>query len=290
MQILIQIFLYTCIYLIISCSFSIIYRTSRFFHIAHASIITLSGYIGWFLLSKCHFHPSIAFVTTIIISVSIGLLSELIIYRPLRKQQVSAMKMMIASLGLYIILQNLISIIWDDKIGYIQKGDMDYRYEFLGAYITDIQIITIILCVVLWSLYSVFIKYTQIGRNIRAVSSNSELSNIMGISSDNAILWAFGVGSFIASISGLLIAYNTSIISTMGFDWMLYGVVTMIIGGIKSSRGAFCGALLLSTTQHIAAYYIGSQWMNAIAYIILTLFLIIKPTGFGVQRIKKIEI
>jgi len=66
----------------------------------------------------------------------------------------------------------------------------------------------------------------------------------------------------------------------MGFNWLLYGVVAMIIGGVGSNWGLAGGALLLATAQHLAAYYIGSQWMDAVAYIILILFLIAKSIAF----------
>ncbi|GHU75870.1 hypothetical protein FACS189414_0860 [Bacteroidia bacterium] len=76
----------------------------------------------------------------------------------------------------------------------------------------------------------------------------------------------------------------------MDFNWLLYGVVAMIIGGVDSNWGLVGGAFLLATAQHLVAYYIGSQWMNAVAYVILILFLIGKPLGFSGKRLKKIEI
>jgi len=103
-------------------------------------------------------------------------------------------------------------------------------------------------------------------------------------------LQAFGIGSALAAVAGILIAFDTDMRPTMGFSWLLYGVVAMIIGGVGSNLGLAGGALLLATAQHLAAYYIGSQWMDAVAYIILILFLIAKPLGFSGKRLKKIEI
>ena len=131
---------------------------------------------------------------------------------------------------------------------------------------------------------------SRIGRNIRAVASNPELSNVLGIHSDRVILWAFGIGSALAAVAGILIAFDTDMTPTMGFHWLLYGVVAMIIGGVGSNWGLAGGALLLATAQHLAAYYIGSQWMDAVAYIILILFLLVKPLGFSGKRLKKIEL
>jgi len=200
------------------------------------------------------------------------------------------MILMIASLGLYILLQNVISIFWDDSTKSIRTWDVRVGNEFFGAFITDIQIITIAVCLSLFVAVLLFMKHTRIGRNICAVASNPELSNVVGIHSDRVILWAFGIGSALAAVAGILIAFDTHVRPTMGFNWLLFGVVAMIIGGVGSTWGLVGGALLLATSQHLAAYYIGSQWINAVAYIILILFLIAKPLGFSGKRLKKIEI
>jgi branched-subunit amino acid ABC-type transport system permease component len=197
---------------------------------------------------------------------------------------------MLASLGLYIVLQNTISLLWGDDTKSIRTGEMKVGNEFLGAYITDIQIITIAVCLTLFIACILFMKHSRIGRNIRAVASNPELSNIAGINSSKVILQAFTIGSALAAVAGILIAFDTDMRPTMGFNWLLYGVVAMIIGGVGSNWGLAGGALLLATAQHLAAYYIGSQWMDAVAYIILILFLIAKPLGFSGKRLMKVEI
>jgi len=200
------------------------------------------------------------------------------------------MILMLASLGLYTVLQNVISILWGDATKRVRTAEVKVGNELFGAYITDIQIITIVVCLVLFLACIFFMKHNRIGRNIRAVASNPELSNVIGIHSDRVILWAFGIGSALMAIAGVLIAHDMDMRPTMGFNWLLYGVVAMIIGGVGSNWGLIGGALLLAASQHLAAYYIGSQWMNAVAYIILILFLIAKPLGFSGKRLKKIEI
>ena len=77
---------------------------------------------------------------------------------------------------------------------------------------------------------------------------------------------------------------------TLGFNLLLYGVVAMIIGGVGSTRGLVAGSLLVAATQHLAAYYIDTKWMDAVTYIILILFLIWKPLGFSGKLLKKVEV
>jgi len=289
-QIVVNIFISFVLFLLISQSFSLTYYPTRFFHIAHAITLTFSTYFTYLFSIQLAFPVAISILLAILCATAVGMLSEIALYKPLRKRNASPMILMIASLGLYIVLQNLISMLWGDSTLSVRTGVVKVGHRFLGAYITDIQIITIAVCLALFITCAFFMKYSRIGRNIRAVASNPELSNVVGINSNKVILWAFGIGSALVAVAGILIAFDTDMRPTMGFSWLLYGVVAMIIGGVGSNWGLVGGALLLATAQHLAAYYIGSQWMDAVAYIILILFLIARPLGFSGKRLKKIEI
>jgi len=197
---------------------------------------------------------------------------------------------MIASLGLYIIFQNLVSILWGDASLSIRQDNIAVGKQLFGGYITNNQINTIMISASLFILTLVFLKYTNIGKTIRAVSSNSSLSSNFGINTNRVFIYSFLIGSLFASIAGLLVAYETSLSPNMGFKLFLYGAIVMIIGGIGNFWGLIGGAFLLAIAQHLGAYYIDSKWMDAIAYIILILFLIWKPLGFSGKRLKKIEI
>ena len=267
-----------------------IYYPTKFFHIAHAAIISLGAYFTFLFFKQSNISMWLAIPFATILSVLLGLSIELGIYKHLRRKNISPLLMLIASLGLYVVLQNCISMIWGDETKSIRIGEVIVGNEIFGAYITNIQIVTIVISVSLFILSILFLKYHKIGKNIRAVASNSELANIEGINSDKVILWSFGIGSGMAAIAGILVASDTGLTPTMGFNLLLYGVVAMIIGGVGSTWGLIGGALLLATAQHLTAFYIDSKWMDAITYIILILFLIWKPLGFSGKRLKKIEL
>ncbi len=290
MQLIGNILISFSVYLIVALSFQIIYQTAKFFHIVHAIVITFGAYLIYMFSQQFGLNLCLAIPFSIILSTIIGLLSEISIYRPLRKRNAQPFVILIASLGLYTVLQNIISLIWQDDTKSFRTGEVKVGNEFFGAYITDIQIATIVISLALFAAVVLMMEYSPIGKNMRAVSSNETLSNILGINSNKTILWAFGIGSMLASIAGILVAADTDMTPTMGFNLLLYGMVAMIIGGVGSYWGLIGGALLLATAQHLGAYYIDSKWMDAIAYIILILFLIWKPLGFSGKRLKKVEI
>ena len=156
--------------------------------------------------------------------------------------------------------------------------------------ITDVQIITMFICVLLLVLAWLFMERTNIGRQIKAVSINDELSIVLGLNRGHAKTWSMAIGTALAACAGILISADTDMTPTMGFNWLLYGVVAMIIGGMGKTKYLLLGALLLATAQHLTAYYLDSKWLNATAYIILIVFLFFRPTGFSGKLLKKSNI
>lgn len=290
LQLIANILISAPIYLLLAVSFSLIYYPTRFFHIAHAVVITLAAYFTFLFTNQFELPFVVSVVAAILTATCVGALCEVFVYRPMRKMGAPALAYLIASIGLYTVLQNCISLCFGDDTKIIRTGEVTVGHEIFGAYITTIQIVTICMSIGLLAAVNLFLQYSATGKSIRAVSSNPELCNIYGIDSNRVILIAFAIGSALAAVAGILSAMDTNMTPTFGFNLLLYGVVAMIIGGVGSMRGLIGGALLVATAQHLAAYYIDTKWMDAVAYIILILFLIWKPLGFSGKQLRKVEI
>lgn len=289
-QIILNIFFSTSIFLLIAISFSFIYYPIKFFHMAHAAIITFGAYFVFLFANKFSIPLAVSVVLAIATATLIGVGCEVLVYRQMRKRNVPILNYLIASIGLYVVLQNCISLFFGDDTKIINTAEVTIGHLIFGAYITTIQIITIFVSVTLFVSVALFLHLTTMGKSIRAVSSNPELCNIFGISSNKIILIAFVIGSALAATAGILSAMDTNLTPTFGFNLLLYGIVAMIIGGVGSTKGLIAGALLVATAQHLSAYYIDTKWMDAVTYIILILFLIWKPLGFSGKRLKKVEV
>lgn len=289
-QILFNVIVSASICLLIALSFSQIYYVTKIFHIVHAIVISFGSYFTFLFASKLLIPLPLSIALAIAAATLIGISCELIVYRPMRKKNLPPLAYLIASIGLYVVLQNCISLLFGDDTKIINTAEVTVGHEIFGAYITTVQIVTILVSIVLFTGVNAFLYFTRTGKSIRAVASNPELCNIYGISSDKVILIAFAIGSALAAVAGILSAMDTNMTPTFGFNLLLYGVVAMIIGGVGSTRGLIAGSLLVATAQHLAAYYLDSKWMDAVTYIILILFLIWKPLGFSGKRIKKVEV
>lgn len=290
MQLIYGFLLHSALLFLVGYSFQLIYKVTSFIHIAHLMSVTFGAYITYFFSVQFEMSLIAAILISIIIGISLMLFINYLIYKPFIKRDIENWQMLIASLGVYVVLQNMVSLIWGDSTLSFRTWPVKQGHQFLGAYITDVQIITIISCILLVGSSWLFLEQTSIGKKIKAVSSNPDLAGIVGISKDTAVLWSFVIGSGLAACAGILIAADTDMTPTMGFNWLLYGVVAMIIGGMGKLRYLVLGALLLATAQHLSAYYLDSKWMNATAYIILIVFLYFRPFGFSGQPLKKAEI
>lgn len=290
MQLILNILISFFPYLIISYGFMLIFCSTKFFHITHAIAFTFGAYFFFFFFIQLSFVFFIAVLLAIFTSLLIIIILELIIYRPSRKINIPSWQLLVVSLGAYVALQNVISLIWGDNIQIIRNWPVSTGHEFFGAYITNVQVFSIVISIILLLVTRLFLGKTKMGKKIKAISENKELSNHFGISSNRGIIWSFAIGSALAAFAGILIAADRNMTPTMGFDWLLYGVIAMIIGGVGKLRHLILGALLLASAQHLAAYYIGSKWMDTTAFIILIIFLAWKPYGFSGQKLRKAEI
>ncbi len=289
-QIILDTILIGCIYTLIATSFSLIYQTTRFFHFAHAVILTSGAYfaflfsqiIGWSLVT--------AIPAAILSACLIGCMVEWLVYKPLRKKKSSAIVLLLASLGIYILLQNLISLFFGDDTKSIRTWEVREGLNIFGAYITPVQIIIVICSAFIVILVAAYLHLAKTGKAMRAVASDSELSKLSGIKNDRIILISFAIGSALAGIAGILVALDVDMTPTMGMNMLLMGVVAMIIGGVGTIWGIVLGSLLLATAQNLAVWYISSQWMDAIAFIILLIFLLFRPQGFMGKKVRRANV
>jgi len=279
-----------CIYILIAVSFSLIYHITRFFHFAHAVVFTSGAYFTYL------FHKLLGLPVCIAIPIAIGLAAllgcgmEVSVYKPLRKKNASPMVLLLASLGLYIVLQNTISMVFGDDTKSIRSGVVKEGLLVFGARITPIQIVIICTSIVLVVLVALWLKKSKMGKAMRAVANDAELAEISGIDSHNVILWTFAIGSGLAGVAGILVALDVDMTPTMGMNVLMMGVVAVIIGGVGSIPGVALGALLLGLAQHLGVWKISSQWQDAIAFIILFVFLLVRPQGFLGRKVKKVSV
>ena len=286
-QLLINSIIAASSYALIALGFSLIYSTVRFFHFAHGIVFTSGAYFTYLFKIQLGFPFWLAIPIALFLCTFLGCLIEFFFYRPLRRKESSSLVFLLASLGIYIVIQNLISLAFGDTSQTFRSGAEGVGIDIIGGSITPVQIYIIGFSLLLIISTALWLRHTNIGKAMRAVANDEVLAKVSGIDSERVMLYTFAMGSALAGIAGILVAFDVDMSPTMGMKALMMGVVTVIVGGVGSVPGIAAGALLLGIAQHFGVWKIGTQWQDAIAFIILLFFLLVRPQGFFGRKVNK---
>ena len=290
MQVAFNVLVASSTILLLAVGFSLIFGTTRFFHFAHAAVFVVSAYGAHVSRAMLGLPVWAACLFGVAAGVVLGCLIELGIYRWLRRREASALVLLLASMGLYIVLQNAVSMIFGDDTKVLRSGAVEEGWAVLGARITPISVLIVCVSAVLTIGTAVLLRKTGLGRAMRAVADDSELARICGLPTDRVILATFAVGSALAGAAGVLVALDVSMTPTMGMNALMMAIVAVIIGGVGSISGVVLGAVLLASVQQLAIWQFGSQWQDAVAFVLLLLFLLARPQGFMGKPLRKMAV
>jgi len=286
-QLLINGLIAGAIYALVASGFSLIYSTNKFVHFAHGATIAFSAYILYFLFSMLGMNFGFSVILAIAFASLLGYGMN-IVYRKFRQRKASNVILLIASFALLILIESLILLLFGADVKTIGYIKVEKGMEILGAIITPLQIVIIITSFILLLLLFLFMKKTKIGKAMRAVSDNKDVAEIVGISSEKIYSWSFILGSAIAGIAAILVSLEQSLEPMMGTSLMIKGFTAAIIGGIGSVPGAIFGSFLLGFSENFGIWFLPSGYKDAIAFIILLLFLLFRPQGIlGIKRDEK---
>ncbi len=273
------------IYALVSSGFSLIYSTNRFMHFAHGVSVAVAAYILYAFFSLAGLNIIISIILTLILAALLGLATYRIVYLPLQNRKASNIILLIASLAVLILFQNLIQAVFGANVKTIKYFTLGKGVNVLGALITPLQITIIIVSLVLFvSLYFLMQK-TKIGREMRAVADNKELSSISGINEKRVADYSFILGSLLAGVAGILIGLEQNLSPEMGTFLIVRGFTGAVVGGIFSVPASILGSYILGLAENYGVWFLPSGYKDAIAFVLLFIFLLFKPNGlFGKDR------
>jgi branched-chain amino acid transport system permease protein len=215
-----------------------------------------------------------------------GVLVERVAYRPLRSA--GRLAPIISALGVAFILESLARNLYGAKWQTYPSGVTPSGGLMLsgGVRIGIMQIAVLIASFVLMGALYLFVQRTRLGMAMRAVSLDANVSRLMGVDVDRIISVVFLIGPGLGGAAGLIVAlYYGSFDFTLGWTFGLKAFIAAILGGIGNIPGAMLGGMLLGVVETLASGYISPQWKDVIAYIVLILILLFRPTGLLGERI-----
>ncbi|WP_300906875.1 branched-chain amino acid ABC transporter permease [uncultured Desulfovibrio sp.] len=280
------------IYALVALGYTMVYGVLKLINFAHGDLFTIGAYLGLTLLASCNLSGMLplpvavlaVFVMVALLAALIGFLLERAAYRPLRNA--GRLSAVVSALGASIFFQNAIMLIYGARV-YVYPDFLrpDFTVHVFGMAVPGVRLLVIAASVLLMLGLSAFIQRTRTGAAIRAVAIDPGAARLMGINVDRVISLVFLIGPGLGGAAGLMVGiYYGQIDFTMGWSYGLKAFTAAILGGIGNIPGAMLGGLLLGVIEALAAGYIAIAWKDAIAFLVLILILIIRPTGILGER------
>lgn len=276
------------VYAIIALGYTMVYGIAKMLNFAHGDVIMVGGFAVYMSMNALGLNPILAVIVSIIVCTVLGIVIEKVAYKPLRKA--TPLAVLITAIGVSYFLQNLALLVFgsDAKLFTSVVNIKAISLANGQITITGETIVTIVACIIIMVVLSLFIKKTKSGQAMLAVSEDKEAAELMGINVNKTISLTFAIGSGLAGIAGALLcsAYPTLTPYTGSMPG-IKAFVAAVFGGIGSIPGALIGGLLLGVIENLSKAYISSQMADAIVFSVLIIVLLVKPTGLLGKKISE---
>ncbi|HEX2529541.1 MAG TPA: branched-chain amino acid ABC transporter permease [Geminicoccus sp.] len=277
------------------------YSILRFANFAHGEYLTFGAYmalvaLGYFqAFSDATFGPlSFGWPLLAALAVSMGLTAGLallldrLLFTTLGRTS-TAITLVIASFGAALALRNLLFFMFGGLPAYYSRDiqialPLVPRSVLGGARVTPDQLAVLGLAIVLLVGMHLFLTRTTLGRAMRAVAYNPQLATVTGLDVAAVVRWTWVMGAALAAVAGVCSGLTVQIRPTLGFDLLLPLFAAAILGGIGSFYGAVLGGLIVGLAESLAVPLVGAEYRAAVAFILLILILLVRPSGLFGER------
>lgn len=274
------------VYAIIALGYTMVYGIAKMLNFAHGDVIMIGCYVVFLTMSGQGWSPLVSVTLSVLICTVLGIVIEKIAYKPLRKA--TSLAVLITAIGVSYFLQNIALLIFGANTKAFTNVVTLPALTLAGGslVISGTTIVTVLVCIVIMVVLSLFVKYTKAGQAMRAVSEDKDAAQLMGINVNGTISLTFAIGSGLAAIAGVLFcsAYPTLSPYTGSMPG-IKAFTAAVFGGIGSIPGAFIGGILLGVIEILGRAYISSQLSDAIVFAVLIIVLLVKPTGLLGKKI-----
>ena len=311
------------IYGLVALGYTMVYGVLQLINFAHSEVFMFGTFAVVWVVVFVHGTTSanqslvsslgllgLALVAAMLTSAAIAMLLERVAYRPMIKRGASKLMILIAAIGASFSLAEIMGLrdriagwfgLEDDLANYVAQARNVYSspvtidphglFTVVNYKVTDIDLLVIGAALLMMFALDTFVRRTRLGRGIRAVAQDPESAALMGVNSTRIIQATFLIGGLMAGVAATL--YMVRIGSTRQNAGFILGVkafTAAVMGGIGNLRGALVGGLVLGVAQNWGAAVFGTQWQDVVAFVLLILILLVRPTGILGESIAKARV
>lgn len=279
------------VYALFALGFTLIFGVLGVINLSHGAVFMVGAYAAIEIITRLDAPLWVALTLAFLIAGSVGLLIDFLVLKPLRARNAPHLIPMIATIGVAIILNNTAQGIFGaENKRFPENAVADTVLNIWDLHITVVELGIILLSLALMAVLMFTIKKTQLGRALRAIAESPRAAYLLGINVEGLFYTVSFLAAGLGGVAGVLIGlYSNAVFPLMGQPILHKGIAVIILGGMGDIRGAMLGGLFLGFAEVLSVAYIGSSSRDAVAFGLLFLALLFRPTGlFGVSQERKV--
>jgi branched-chain amino acid transport system permease protein len=264
-------------YVLIAVGLTLIFGVLRIVNFAHGEFYMLGAFATYFIITLLGLpYVPAALLATVLVA-GVGILSNQILFRPLRREH--EFTILMVSLGLSLMLANGGEVVFGADPKYIPSPYSDLAVDVGDVFLTVQRLIVLLAAIVLIALVYLFIRFTTMGKMMRATAQNREGAALTGVNIDRVYAYTFALACGLAAAAGALLGPTAMIFPTIGEWAVIKAFIVVVMGGLGSMWGAVVGGLLLGIVEALGANYVSIAFKDAIGYAIIIGVLLWRPAG-----------
>lgn len=275
------------VFAILALALVMIYRSTSILNFGQGEMALFSTFIAWTFLTTMPFWP--AFLLALLVAAVMGAALERFVLRPV--EEAAVLNAVIVTLGLFTVFSSLSLTVWGSlpksfgPFSVFKGPAIDLGPASIGRTNVGILAAAVIVTALLFLLF----QHTKVGLAMRAVSQNRLASRLVGIRVGQILSIGWGLSATLGAVAGVLVAQSSGLSLSLMFDVLLYAFAAAVLGGLDSPLGAIVGGLAIGIIKNLAGTYIDPGVDVTVAFLIIVLVLMIRPTGiFGRHVLKRV--
>lgn len=262
---------------LLALAFMSVYLPTRVFFVGLAGVYTISPFLAW-QVRTAGGPWWLALLLAGAIACLLALACELFNHRRLDRRGASAGAHLISSLGIFIIIVQMIALLWGNETKTLRTG-IDTVFRFSDVILTRSQLLSAAISALCFVGYSAWLRFSNLGLRFRALADNPVQLALYGHNTDHLRLIAFGVSGLLAGVSGLLMAYDVGFDPHAGLHAVLLAIVAVIVGGRHSFLAPILGGVLVGVLRAEVSWHLSARWQEAATFLLVVLVLFLRPQG-----------